>query len=189
MAKRPRSGSRRPHSYSDYRRLSPAENVKAGYSAKSRHYVLKSVQRVTKRTSTITARAHETLRTRQVHGFASPEIATKAREREALGYQSARAAETAQKTRDAAYLRRLRKAGRDHRRIEGDYKGHGFRATPENAKEAERSREQKLRTGFVPDQVKWLMMIRFAEDLGDPMQHILPASPTSFTSQDDLSDE
>ena len=67
-------------SYSDYRRLSPEENeLRLGWSRKARHYILKSVKRVTPRTASITARAHETLRTRQVHGMASPEQATRAR--------------------------------------------------------------------------------------------------------------
>ena len=60
------------HSYSDYRRLSPDENERQGFSRKARQYVLKSIKRVTKHTPSITARAHETLRTRQVPGWRRP---------------------------------------------------------------------------------------------------------------------
>ena len=62
-----RGGSRQRHSYSDYRRLTPTENEMQGRSRKARHYVLKNVKRVTLRTPSITARAHETMRARQVH--------------------------------------------------------------------------------------------------------------------------
>ena len=98
--------------YSDYRRATPAENVKLGFSRKARHYVPKSVKRVTKRTPSITARAHETLRTRQVHGLASPEQATQARREGGLSYSSQDQAERVAKAAD----RRLRKKARAKRR-------------------------------------------------------------------------
>ena len=72
-------------SYSAFRRASPVENVRMGYSSKARRYVLAaSGGKVTQRTPSISARAHETLRTRQVHGLASP---NKRRKRDArAGY-------------------------------------------------------------------------------------------------------
>ena len=94
-----RSSSRRPHSYSDYRRLSPDENERAGFSRKARRYVLKSVRRLTKRTSTISARAQETLRTQQEYGFAKPELATEARKAGRLQHQQPTAAKHAKHAR------------------------------------------------------------------------------------------
>ena len=45
MAEKSRgSGAKRRYSYSDYRRLSPDENERQGFSRKARHYVLKSVK-------------------------------------------------------------------------------------------------------------------------------------------------
>jgi co-chaperonin GroES (HSP10) len=98
MARKPRrSGSKRPYSYSDYRRLSPDENEKAGFTRKARRYVLKSVRRITRRTDTLTARRYETLRTQQEYGLASPEIATQARRDKALAYKSAQQEQAATK--------------------------------------------------------------------------------------------
>ena len=99
--------------YSDFRRATPAENIKLGFSRTARHYVPKSVKRVTKRTQSLTARAHETLRTRQVHGLASPEQATQARQRRrAILFQSRPSVERVAKAED----RRLRKKAEAKRR-------------------------------------------------------------------------
>jgi hypothetical protein len=84
-----RNSSRTRRSYSDYRRLSPTENERLGFTRTARHYVLKNVAPVTPRTSSITARAHETLRARQLHGLASPEQATMARREGGISYSSA----------------------------------------------------------------------------------------------------
>jgi len=97
MVRSRRTGSRSGHSYSDYRRLSPDENEREGFSRKARRYVLKSVRRLTRRTPTISARAHETLRARQEYGFPKPELATQARQHGALSYKTAAARETAAK--------------------------------------------------------------------------------------------
>ena len=94
--------------YSDFRRATPAENVKLGASRKARRYVPNSVKRVTKRTPSMTARAHETLRTRQVHGLASPEQATQARREGGLSYASQDQAQRVAKASD----RRLREKAR-----------------------------------------------------------------------------
>ena len=105
-----RNGSRTRHSYSDYRRLSPDENERQGFSRTARHYVLKNVKRVTQRTPSITARAHETLRTRQVHGLASPEQATQARREGGLSYSSARPSETGRKGRGSKADKKARES-------------------------------------------------------------------------------
>jgi hypothetical protein len=104
MAKRSSSKSllRASVSHTALRRASPAENVRLGFSPKSRHYVRASVKKVTKRTAFVTARAAETKRTRERYGFATPEAATKARSDRVLSYESqdqARRVAKAKKTR------------------------------------------------------------------------------------------
>jgi hypothetical protein len=63
MAKRPtRTGSRKPLSYSDYRRLSAAELKRLGYGEGSKRRVLSTVKRVTKTTPTLTDRRYAELK-------------------------------------------------------------------------------------------------------------------------------
>ena len=61
-----------------------------GFTPKARRYV-KAGAKVTKATASVSARQAETKRVRAVYGMASPEIATKARERGALSYRTAQA--------------------------------------------------------------------------------------------------
>jgi hypothetical protein len=184
MSKRPRRPPKWLASalHEGLRRASPAENVRMGFSATARRYVKAGAQKVTKSTASVSARQAETKRVRKLYGLATPEIATKAREHGALSYRTARTAETAAKTKQAAYLRRLRKAGRSHQRIVGQYnpdKKHWFKASPEKVSRVEELRDRKLRGEFIEDQGEWFMMIRFAEDLGDPALHILRSSVNS----------
>ena len=65
-------------SYSEFRRLTPEQNVKQGRSPKARHYVLKTTKRVTKATPTISARQFETKRARELYNL-TPKQATEAR--------------------------------------------------------------------------------------------------------------
>jgi hypothetical protein len=63
MAKRPtRTGSRKPLSYSEYRKLQPAELKRLGYGEGSKRRVLSTVKRVTKATPTLTDRQYAELR-------------------------------------------------------------------------------------------------------------------------------
>jgi hypothetical protein len=63
MAKRPtRTGSRKPLSYSDYRRLSAAELKRLGYGEGSKRRVLSTVKRVTSVTPTLTDRQYAQLK-------------------------------------------------------------------------------------------------------------------------------
>jgi hypothetical protein len=59
-----RTGSRKPFSYSDYRRLTAAELKQAGYGAGSKRRVLATVKRVTKTTATLTDRQYAELKLR-----------------------------------------------------------------------------------------------------------------------------
>jgi hypothetical protein len=63
MAKRPtRTGSRKPLSYGDYRRLSAAELKRLGYGEGSKRRVLSTVKRVTSTTPTLTDRQYSELK-------------------------------------------------------------------------------------------------------------------------------
>jgi hypothetical protein len=168
-------------SHDALRRASPAENIRMGFSAKARRYVKADVRKITKSTASVSARHAETKRVRKVHGLASPEVATRERQANNIPYSSARAAETASKSKEAAYLRRLRKAGQTRQRIIGEYNRdgkHSFKASPEKTSRAESLRKRKLDGEFL-DQGEWFMMVRFAEDLGDPKLHILRSSVNS----------
>ena len=188
--KQPRKG--RAPSYSDFRRLSPSENKQLGFTPKARHYVLKSVRKVTKRTSSISARAHETLRTRQEYGFAKPEIATLARSHKALGYKTAAQGEAVAKAaitrenkafvssflqstlRDAASGVRVRKAG-------GKGKGQlSFRVKVDTAGEALRNRDKRLKGEFIPDG-EYQQMLDYLAHYNDRAYDLLRGSPKDKT--------
>ena len=172
-----RGGSRQRHSYSDYRRLTPTENEMQGRSRKARHYVLKNVKRVTLRTPSITARAHETMRARQVHGLSSPEQATIARREGGISYSSADQASRVEKAAD----RRLAKKAQES---VGEYlltsnprrKRTRFHFTEEKMKNFERNRERKLRGEWL-DNEEWFAMMDTARALKDHRILQLRASP------------
>ena len=183
----------------NFRRLTPAEHKARNLKPSARHYVPKSVKRVTKRPPTITHRAHETLRTRREYGLAKPEIATEARQNKAPEYKSARDRETAEKVRFKAYEKRL------HRLIENaaargeriaKYAGPGERK-PEYKTVRKGRRTYKTKTGFKArdwhadyvidlrnrkvegeelDDGDWHMMMDYAERFKDPARHLLRAS-------------
>lgn len=178
MVRRPsRNSSKRRHSFSDYRRLSPAENEALGRSRTARHYVRKSVKRVTSRTASITARGYETLRTREVHGMASPEQATRARRKAGLAYSSQDQAERVAKAED----RRLRKKAEENvgkwlpysHPKKGSARLHFSR---ERMDAYERNRERKLRGEWLDDG-EWFAMMDAAKALRDHRIMQLRASP------------
>ncbi len=72
-------------SYSEFRRLTPEQNVKQGRSPKARHYVLKTTKRVRNATPTISARQFETKRARELYKL-TPKQATEARRQGAIRY-------------------------------------------------------------------------------------------------------
>jgi hypothetical protein len=171
------TGSRTRHSYSDYRRLSPDENERQGFSRTARHYVLKIVKRLTPRTPSISARAHETLRARQLHGLTSPEQATMARREGGISYSSADQASRVEKAAD----RRLIKTAQQN---VGEYlptsnprrKRMRFHFTDERMKNFERNRERKLRGEWL-DNGEWFEMMDTACALKDHRILQLRASP------------
>jgi hypothetical protein len=172
-----RNGSRARHSYSDYRRLSPNENERLGFTRTARHYVLKDVERVTARTPSITARAHETLRARQVHGLPSPEQATMARREGGISYSSADQASRVEKAADRRLARKARKnVGEYLPTSNPKRKRTHFRFTDERMKNFERNRERKLRGEWL-DNREWFEMIDTARALKDHRILQLRASP------------
>ena len=103
--------------YSEFRRLTPEQNVKLGLSPKGRHYVPRDVKRVTKATPTISARQYETKKARELFGL-TPGQATEARRQGAISYVSAdqrervaKAAITREENRVVAEIKRMRAAG------------------------------------------------------------------------------
>jgi hypothetical protein len=178
----------RAPAYSDFRRLSPAENEREGFSRKARRYVLKSVRKLTKRTPTISARQHETLRTRQEYGYARPEIATEARKHGALSYKTGTTQETATKVSEKAYLKKLEngvaQAAQSGARI-AEYSGPGskkkqtFKARRWHAGEVTGLRARKL-SGEELTQSEFSMLMDYSERFKDPMRALLRQSPGSF---------
>jgi hypothetical protein len=189
MARKPKQTRRgRAPAYSDYRRLSPAENEREGFSRKARRYVLKSVRKITGRTPTVSARHHETLRTRQEYGFAKPEIATEARKHGALSYKTGAARETAAKVSEGAFKkkinRKIQEAAQSGASIPeysgpGIKKGMSFKARPWHAREIEDLRARKLNNEDL-SQAEFSMLMDYAQWSKDPMRDILRQSPGSF---------
>jgi hypothetical protein len=172
-----RKGSRTRHSYSDYRRLSPDENERQGSSRTARHYVLKNVKRVTPFTPSITARAYETLRTRQLHGLASPEQATSARRDGGISYSSADQASRVEKTADRRLIKKARESvGEYYPTSNPRRKRTRFHFTNERMKNFERNRERKLRGEWL-DNGEWFEMMDTARALKDHRILQLRASP------------
>jgi hypothetical protein len=172
-----RNGSRTRHSYSDYRRLSPKENERQGFTRTARHYVLKDVKRVTPRTPSISARAHETLRARQLHGLASPEQATMARREGGISYSSADQARRVEKAADRRLVRKARKSLGEYLPTSNPRrKRTRFRFTGEKMKNFERNRERKLRGEWL-DNGEWFEMMDTARALNDHRILQLRSSP------------
>jgi hypothetical protein len=165
------------HSYSDYRRLSPDENERHGFSRTARHYVLKMLKRVTRRTPSITARAHETLRTRQLHGLTTPEQATMARREGGISYSSADQASRVEKAADRRLIKKARESVGEYIPTSNPRrKRTRFPFTAERMKNFERNRERRLRGEWL-DNAEWFEMMDTARALKDHRILQLRASP------------
>jgi hypothetical protein len=145
-------------SHEALRRASPAECVRMGYSPLARRYVLETTK-ATSRTPSISARAAETLRTRERYGLQSPEIATEARKQGALEYQSAeqrervaKAAGTRLDKREMSVIEKLRaegeriKSANPHRPS-----GRGFHVKPGDAERYSAIVRRKMAGEWIPD--------------------------------------
>jgi hypothetical protein len=188
MARRPhnRSGRKRPLSFRDFRRLSPAENIEAGSSPKARRYVPKWIKRATKRTATISARQYETLRTNKRYHIATPELATEARKRGALSYSSAvqresvaKAANTREEKRYHAEL--TNKVGHHIDINNPNRRRHGSQAriTTASVDRYLDNRRKKLAGEYIPDG-EYQEMMDQARAVKDARLDLLRASPTTI---------
>jgi hypothetical protein len=167
------NSSRTRHSYSDYRRLSPDENERQGFSRTARHYILKIVKRVTRRTASITAR----LRTRQLHGLASPDQATVARREGGISYSSADQASRVEKAADRRLIKKARESvGAYLPTSNPRRKRTRFHFTDERMKNFERNRERRLRGEWL-DNAEWFEMMDVARAVKDHRILQLRASP------------
>ena len=172
--------------YADFRRLSPSENVKAGFSPKARHYVLASVKRMTIATPTISERQYKNKRTLEKYNL-MPETATRARKSGALEYETADQAERVAKAADTRFkkfakarIAKIRAAGELVPSQSPDKRAHGqfHKLTPHANERFLAWRERKLRgedTG-----AEWFANIDIAKALDDPRYALLRASPGAF---------
>ena len=163
MARRPARPKLEKASTAGLRKLSPAENVKAGFSPKAERYVLKGA-RVTKRTATLSKRRYLEKQTAERGGLAKPlslEKAAEARRAGGLGYSSAESAEQAVKQRDTRYVRRsLKSVGRVR-----DLKGRPYR--PGHLDSYEELRRRKLAGENLSD-TDWFSLMDVARAIDDP---------------------
>ena len=149
-------------SASGLRRLSPAENVKLGYSAKAERYILKGAA-VRKGAATVSKRQFLERQTAEREGFEKPislERAASARRDGGAGYSSAAAMEQASKQIEVRALKRAEKV-----EFVRDYKGRRYK-TGFSAEYAE-LRARKLGGEFI-EQGDWCAMMDIAKTIKDP---------------------
>ena len=162
-------------SFAEFVRLTPKQNVKLGLSAKARHYVLKDAKRITKATSTISARQYETKKARERFGL-TPEQATEGRRQGAISYESAdqrqrvaKAAITREETRVIAQIKKLRSSGEDVPSYSPDKRRHGSsHPVSDYAERRYRAlRRRKLAGEHIPDG-DWQWLVDYARRFKDP---------------------
>lgn len=147
---------------SGLRRLSPAENVKVGYSAKAERFILRGAA-VRKGAATVSKRQFLQRQTAERERFAKPislEMAARARREGGAGYSSAAAMEQASKQIEVRALKRAERV-----EFVKDYKGRKYK-TGFSAEYAE-LRERKLNGEFI-DQGDWCAMMDIAKTIRDP---------------------
>jgi hypothetical protein len=173
-------------SFADFVRLTPEQNVKAGYSPGARHYSLKGA-RITKATPTISARQFETKRASELFGL-TPEKATQARRHGAISYVSAdqrervaKAAITREENNVIAAIKKLRSSGGAVPSNSPDKRRHGTsHPISEHAEGRYRAiRRRKLAGEHIPDG-EWQWLIDHARRLKDPQYDLLRGSPAAF---------
>jgi hypothetical protein len=174
-------------SFSDFKRLSPGQNVRLGLSPKARRYVLKDAQRITKSTPAISARQFETKRASELFGL-TPEKATQARRHGAISYVSAhqrervaKAAITREENKVVAAIKKLRSSGEAVPSNSPDKRRHGTsHPISEHAEGRYRAiRRRKLTGEHIPDG-EWQWFIDHARRLKDPQYELLRGSPAAF---------
>jgi hypothetical protein len=174
----------RSKSTSSHRRLSPAENTKAGFSPTARRYVPKDINRIGKRAATISHRQHETLRTKERYHIATPELATEARKRGALNYTSAVQRERVAKAAITREEKKYRFAleARDGQYIEANNPRRRRERVHITAAAIGRyleNRRKKLNGEHIPEG-DWQQMMDIARAVGDARGELLRGSPGAF---------
>jgi hypothetical protein len=147
-------------STSELRKLSPAENVRAGRSAKAERYVLCG-KRVTRTTTTISKRQYLQKQTAEHAGEQlSLEQAARRRREQTLSYRSAVSEDQAAKQRETRALQRASRL-----KSVRDLKGMSYR--PGMLGEFEELRRRKLAGEDLPD-TDWFEMMDIANAIDDP---------------------
>jgi len=173
--------------HSEFKRLSPEQNVKLGFSPKSRHYVFAKTKRLTKSTPTISARQYETKRARELFGV-TPEKATAARRQGAISYTSAdqrervaKAALTRESTKIVAEIKKRRAAGDLVPNNSPGRARHGrsYRIMPDAEERYAQLRRRKLAGQQIPDG-EWHWLVDYARRFKDPRYELLRGSPGAF---------
>jgi hypothetical protein len=186
MSKRPSiaQGRLRKAAFADFVRLTPKQNIAAGYSSKARRYALKSpgglATRVTARTPTISARQYETKRAAALFGM-SPESATQARARGVIPYVSGVQQERVAKAIDTRQSRKVEKHIGELIPSSHPKKRYATVLTAEKYERFKRTIRRRLNGEYIPDG-EWHEMVDIATRYKDPRLPLLKMSPnvTSF---------
>src|SRR5271165_2677256 len=161
---------------SDYRRLSPTENVKAGFSPKARHYVLKTVKRITKNTVTITEKKYRTKKDLETYGF-TPEQATEARKQGAISYVSQGQKERVSKAANTRQGHKVdKRSGEYIPSSNPSVKRRGQTLSPAAIERYKRNRQRKLDGDFL-DWKEWFELIDIATATKNAKLPMLRQSP------------
>lgn len=166
-----------------FRRLTPKENIQAGRSTKARNYVLKSVKRIAKSTTTISARQYETKRTLEKYGL-TPERAAEARRQGAISYVSADQRERVAKAARTRVDKRVAAGSAKGARIPNNSpnpRRHGRAITlrPSDRERYRELRRRKIAGETIPDG-DWHWLMDVASFYDDPDLAILRGSPGAF---------
>ncbi len=169
-------------SRSEFRRLSPEENVKLGFSPKARHYVLGTTKRLTKSTPTITARQFETKRASELFHL-SPEQATEARRQGAIDYATADQRERVAKAARTRIKKRIVKGAETRTRLPTNSpnpRKHGrtIMLRPGDAERYQGLKQRRLGGEELPIG-EWVWLMDIGEYFGDPDVGFMRGSPTS----------
>jgi hypothetical protein len=168
---------------SEFKRLTPKQNVKLGLSPKARHYVLKTTKRLTKATPTISARQYETKRAGELFGL-TPERATEARRQGAISYITADQRERVAKAARTRVVNRVAKAASAREHVPNNSPnprrhGRSFALRPGAAVRYRELKGRKLAGETLLDG-DWHWMMDVASYFDDPDLAVLRGSPGAF---------
>ena len=181
-------------SHEALRRATPAENVRMGFSPKARRYVVEG--KVRKNTASVSARQAETKRTRARYGFATPELATRARRAGALGYESQVQGERVAKGSQTRLLNRIKKAASAHEKIPYDPFGRReskrrrwITLKPGDEERYRDLRERRLRDEWFDDIADFVWLMDMSQRFGDRDAKRLRGSPDARPPSEDYDED